>query len=158
MEKVIEKISQYNLFNNLFPGTLFIIIINNMFNLDILEYNILIITVMAYFVGIVLSRIGSLIIEPCIKIKCQSYTDYLVAEKNDPMVKQLLQEKNMYRTILALILITLLCKIFQLISLKVKFNMNIIELIIGVLLLILFIFALKKQNKYICQRIKNQKN
>ena len=88
MEKVIEKISQYNLFNNLFPGTLFIIIINNMFNLDILEYNILIITVMSYFVGIVLSRIGSLIIEPCIKIKCQSYKDYLVAEKNDPMVKQ----------------------------------------------------------------------
>lgn len=156
MEKIIDKISKYNIFNNLFPGVLFVIIINKIFNLNIFNYNIFIIIIISYFIGIVLSRIGSIIIEPVLFEKKISYNDYIKAEKKDSKINELLQEKNMYRTLSALIICTIICEIFKIISKKIQFNNDILILVLLIILFFLFVIASKKQNKYIVDRIKNQ--
>ena len=62
-----EKISSYNIFNNLFPGIIFTFVINRTtrFNIgtDSLFENVFI----HYFIGMVISRVGSIFIEKLLK-------------------------------------------------------------------------------------------
>lgn len=67
VKQVVEKISSYNIFNNLYPGILFIYLLKFMFGTNILSDNWFENLIVCYFVGMVLSRIGSIIIEPIMK-------------------------------------------------------------------------------------------
>ena len=63
LKPIIEKISSYNIFNNLYPGILFIYLLKFMFGINILSDNWFENLIVFYFVGMVLSRIGSIIIQ-----------------------------------------------------------------------------------------------
>lgn len=66
---IIDKLSSYNLFNYLFPGFLFVIVLKNSTSLipEDRELNVISVVVVIYFIGLSISRIGSLVIEESLK-------------------------------------------------------------------------------------------
>ena len=77
MEKIIEKMDSYNIFNYLLPGAIFDYMFEILFHMKLVQGNIVENLFVYYFLGMILSRIGSIIIEPiCKKIKWVKFADY----------------------------------------------------------------------------------
>ncbi|MDP1814005.1 MAG: hypothetical protein Q8K92_06110 [Leadbetterella sp.] len=158
MEELISKISSYNIFNNLLPGVLIAVIVSSStsFNL-ILEENVLGFFAY-YFYGIIVSRVGSLVIEELIDkklklIKKRPYDEYIQASKKDEDIKLLSEVNNTYRTLIAIPLLTLIALFVDFLVSKFSISNNALIITFSVLLIILFFFSYKKQTKYISSRI-----
>ena len=68
METLIQKISSYELFNNLLPGVVFCFFTKNLINISMdLNNNIVEILFLYYFIGIVVGRVGSVFVKPVLK-------------------------------------------------------------------------------------------
>ncbi len=157
MNDLISKISSYNLFNNLLPGVIFVALSKTLTKYDFVQKDIIIGLFVYYFIGLIISRIGSLIIEPILKffkiIKYSTHEDYIIASKSDDLINQLLESNNMYRTISSLFVCLSSLKIFELISNKYQFINNFASEFLVVGLLILFIFSYRKQTQIIKKRV-----
>lgn len=103
-EKILEKISKYNLFNYLLPWVIFTIITSKILNINFTNNNEDLITYLFvyYFLWMVISRFWSLVVEPILKkikfIEFADYKDYLRASKKDLNIDILSEENNVYRT------------------------------------------------------------
>lgn len=62
MEKIIEKIEIYHFINYLLPGTIFVAIFNKIFENNFFDSNIVIAVIEYYFIGLILSRISSVLL------------------------------------------------------------------------------------------------
>jgi len=159
MDKLLEKLTSYNLFNYLLPGIIFSILLEKTTNYSIIYPNMIIEAFWAYFIGLVISRIGSIIIEPLLKkikfIKFDDYSDFVSASENDKKIELLSEENNMYRafvsTFFILIIIILYEKLFQ------NILVGYLSFILISCLFILFLFSYKKQTAYIVERINSNK-
>lgn len=157
MNELINKLSSYNIFNYLFPGIIFNIFLKPLTGYTIIVSDILFTLFLSYFIGLILSRIGSLFIEPALKkikfIIFTPYRDYINASKDDQKIELLLEVNNMYRTILSLSITLLLIKIYSFIESKfrqlIEYRWSIITLVV----IILFFISYKKQTEYIRKRI-----
>ncbi len=155
MSEIINKLSSYNIFNYLFTGIVFIILSKILLDMDIYiklnerESNVVIDIFWAYFVGLTISRIGSLIIEPLFKkiIKTKSYSKFIKVEKIDSKLSLLSEQNNIYRTLIALFF-TLLVLYF--IKFKLQYNGT---LLIIISLFLIYSVSYLKQTKYIVKRI-----
>lgn len=158
MDKVIEKISNYQIFNNLVPGYLFLIISSKIVEKNLIVDNFIYLLFEAYFIGIVISRLSSLIIEKIIvkiwRLKKEPYFNYIEANKQDNKLEVLTQDCNMYRSLCTLMLIELILKIMIMLKIENFIDKDIIILICFVALAILFAFSFVKQNKFISLRVK----
>ena len=67
MKELIDKLSTYNIFNYLFPGVLFAYILSKVSSYDLIQKDLVTGVFLYYFIGLVISRIGSLFIEPFLK-------------------------------------------------------------------------------------------
>ncbi len=156
MEKFIDKLSSYNILNNVIPGVVFCYLCNRLWQVNVANYSLVDNLFIFYFIGMLISRIGSLVVEPiCIKlkiIKYSSYTDYLNASKNDDTILALLESNNTYRTIVALCIALMLVKLFLLLE-KVLWFSYISNWVIIFCVFIIFILSYRKQTKYINNRI-----
>lgn len=157
MEDLLKKISSYNLFNYLLPGAVFIFLASKLTEYDLIQEDIVIALFLYYFVGLVISRIGSVVIEPVLKkVKFLQFTDYnsfLAAEKNDPKIEILSEANNMYRTFCSLFLLLIMVRLYS--GLEIQWPLLLAwRKAIGLLfLMFLFLFSYRKQTKYIFQRI-----
>lgn len=160
MEKLLEKISSYNLLNNLLPGATVCYLLKFFIGIDIIQTNIIDNLFIFYFMGMVVSRIGSLIIEPiCKKIKLLSYADYksyLIACKNDEKIETLLEINNTYRTFLAGCVFILVIWGYYKAGQHFKILFDIAPVLTIILLTCLFAFSYKKQTNYIKLRVEKQ--
>ena len=158
MTEIIQKISSYNIFNYLFPGVLFCVLVDRFTQYAIMQNNILFDIFVCYFVGLCMSRIGSLIVEPYVdknenlKI-CHTYREYLNASKKDDKIRSFVEVANMYRTILSMFLIFCIVKIYEVISIKYQINSIIEELLLLIGFMVLFLCSYIKQSGYITKRI-----
>ena len=156
MERLLEKIDSYNLFTNIIPG--YLMLIFNVYYLDLFELNIIEQILIAYFIGLTINRLGSIFTEKILlkftKEKGESYDKYILASNNDKKINVLLQERNTYRTFCTLFIVC----IIELIFIKVINIFNLSEYIVIVLVSIVFsiIYAISfcKYNKYIADRIR----
>lgn len=162
MKDILDKITSYNLFNYLLPGVLFVAILDEFTIYSLTQENLVIGAFVYYFVGLVISRFGSLIIEPFLKslsfLKFADYTDFVSASKADPKVEDFSEVNNMYRTFVAMLTLLLLLKGFESITVKIPVLNNHISLILVILLLAMFLFSYRKQTGYISKRIKASKS
>ena len=164
MEKVIakvsEKISEYQILNNLIPGALFCVMLPYVTSYKVLGENVWLNLVIVYFCGIVISRVGSLFVEwlfrKCRFVKFELYPRYIKASEKAPFIKTLSMENNMYRTFISLFLILLLAKLSEYIGSVWSFWDRNFPLILCVLLLGLSIGAYIKQTRYVVNRINEQ--
>ena len=159
MKAIIEKISSYNLFNYLFPGVLYVIILNKITTYNLVQENILIGVFLYYFIGLVISRIGSLVIEPILKkvFEFAKYSDFINASKQDNKIELFSEINNMYRTLISLFVMLLISKLYKVLSA----NFNLLDIVLPYLLIIsliiIFVFSFKKQTAYIVKRVNHHK-
>lgn len=159
MKEILEKISNYNLFNYLLPGVLYFVIIEEVTNYKLVSSNIIFTAFVCYFVGLVISRIGSLFIETLLRktgfLKFKEYKDFVVASKKDIQLEILSEQNNMYRTFIAMFLTILVTKCYEWLGDKIIFFNRWKVWIVLFFLFFLFLWAYRKQTKYINKRIEN---
>ena len=162
MSELLDKISSYNIFNYLLPGTLFVVIGDALTSYSLIYEDIFIAVFYYYFIGLVISRLGSLLIEPFFRltkfVKYAEYGDYLSAAKHDTKIEELSETNNMYRTLSALFFALLLVVIFE--KCIVQLHPSLATFLPYILLLFfvgIFPFAYRKQTKYIVDRISKHK-
>lgn len=150
MSEILQKLSSYNIFNYLLPGVVFVILLKRYTDIDLSVENIVLGMFLYYFIGLVLSRIGSVLIEPILKgmgiIEFSDYSRFIQASKLDNKIELLSEVSNTYRTIVSMIITLLVCILLN--------QSEACFLVFGFLGLIgLFIVAYRKQSVFIRKRI-----
>jgi len=157
MKDLLDKVSSYNLFNYLFPGILFAVIATNITSYMFIYENLITGAFIYYFIGLIISRFGSLIIEPFLKkthfLKLADYNKFVQASKKDDKIEILSESNNTYRTLCSMFFLLLLMKIYELIELSSPALKTWSPYILIFLLLLLFLFSYRKQTQYITKRI-----
>lgn len=158
MKELLGKISSYNVFNYLLPGIVFCVLGEYLTTYNFIQEEIVIGVFFYYFIGLIISRIGSLFLEPILKkikfLNFASYSDFVSASKNDEKLLVLSEANNMYRTICALLLSLVSVKLFEKTVTYVPQIENISTELLVLGLVILFLFSYRKQTQYITKRIK----
>ena len=157
MNDLIQKISSYNIFTNLFPGVLFCLFADHFYKYSLIQENLFVGIFLYYFIGLIISRIGSLIVEPLLMyfnlLRYSNYSDYVRALKNDDNISTLLETNNMYRSLTSLFICTFSLSIFNYVTKSCNLINEWKIPILLLLLLVLFIFSYVKQTNYIRNRI-----
>src|SRR3989344_4784542 len=156
MKEILDKVTSYNLFNYLLPGTLFVVILERFTQYSFTQENLIISAFVYYFAGLVISRIGSLVVEPIFKkfefVKFAEYKDFVIASKSDSKLEDLSEANNMYRTFVSMFVFLFLFKLYELFSYRFVFLTNYEDYILILILLIIFVFSYRKQTSYIKSR------
>lgn len=159
MKEILEKLSSYNIFNNLLPGILFVVLAKATTSYDFIQTDIFLGSFLYYFIGLIISRFGSLIIEKIlIKTKFVKYADYkkfLLAQKEDESINIMLEANNMFRTLSSMGLLLLLLYLYDYLSTLFEISSTITYILLTVLIVILFLFSFRKQTDYIRKRVEN---
>lgn len=157
LTKILEKISKYEIVNNLIPGTALCFILSYI-GYPILDYNFGICLIICYLVGIINGRFSSVVIETICKktkfVQWKDYTLYNNAKKVRPFVETLQENANMYRSFASVFLISLIAYIVQKNLSECDFLKNHGLWILMLLLVILYMFSYRKQiNDYVVKNI-----
>ncbi len=162
MNALLNKLSSYNIFNYLLPGIIFVVLAEKLTSFSFVQKDIILGVFLYYFIGMIISRIGSLIIEPILKsikfVSFSSYSQFVTASKHDEKIDILSETNNMYRTFCSVFLFLITLKVYELLLIKFHDLSSYNSLVIIIALLILFLFSYKKQTKYITKRIASQTN
>ena len=159
MSDMLAKISSYNIFNYLFPGAVFGVFGERVRLLDLGTHDVLTRLIIYYFLGLCISRVGSVIIEPVLKLSKfvtqAPYANYLKASDKDSEMSVMVEVTNTYRTLTAGFLLLPL-------SLKTKAVADHYHLsdadryvILSILLLSLFAFSYRKQSSFVRKRVEH---
>lgn len=131
-----------------------------------------------YFVGMIISRIGSMFVEKILKlIKVKNkktntkeaflnfapYNEYIEASENSPFIKNLNEVNNIYRTIIAVFIAIIVVKLYDwlfydIINCMGVLGNNLIFIFICLLIVMLFSQSYKKQTDYIRSRVEEYTN
>ena len=154
---ILGKISNYNILNNLIPGAILCVVFKYLVGYDFMNVGPVELMVIFYFAGMINSRIGSLFIEWILnKIKLVTFRDhqlYVAAEQKDKKMNSLVETNNMYRSMISVVFIALIVKLYHVgVDSQWDFG-NVTEWVLLVALLVLFVLAYRKQTKYIVSRM-----
>lgn len=150
MSELLQKLSTYNIFNYLFPGVVFVILLNRYTEINLVVDDVILGMFLYYFFGLVLSRIGSILIEPILRftkiVQFSDYARFIRASKLDDKIELLSEVNNMHRTIIAMLVVLLAISIC---------NGSVTCLLTTGLLGIvtLFVLSYRKQTSFITKRI-----
>ena len=157
LDKFLEKISSYNLLNNLSPGAVFCFLAYKLCGVTLIANSIIESLFVYYFVGMVISRVGSIFIEPVLEkvkfVKKSEYSDYINSSMKDPKIDILSETNNTYRTIVSLCIVVALTKIAVYLFHHFNWFANNYKWILIILLFVIFILSYRKQTKYIRNRV-----
>jgi hypothetical protein len=161
MNDFVAKISSYDIFNNLVPGAIFAYFLKVLGISEVGTSSILVDVVLYYFLGMIVSRIGSLLVDPLLKffkiIPAGDYSAFIKASDMDPKILTLLESRNLYRTTLALLLVTLAAYLWQAYLPALGITSRGQTIVMLVCLAVLFLLAYRKQDWFIHQRVEHHK-
>lgn len=162
MDKVIEKLSAYNIFTNLFPGVVYCFLVDKFFGIPLVQNDLVVAVFLYYFCGMVISRFSSVALEPLLKIthfvKFSDYKKYVAALTEDEKIAVLLETSNAYRSVAALLVCVLATGGWVTIVSNFPSIEGYTHYILLVFLLALFLFAYRKQTQYIVARVELHKD
>jgi len=158
MNDLLSKLSSYNLFNYFLPGILFAVLAARITHYSFWQRDAVTEAFVYYFIGMVVSRVGSIVVEPILKsssfIKFADYKAFVAASKKDPKIELLSEVNNTYRTLCSLFFLLLVLKLYE----KIESGFPVLQswsvLVLATLLLVMFFLAYRKQTQYITKRIK----
>lgn len=157
MKDLLDKLSSYNLFNYLLPGVVFAAIATKVTKFSFTQTDIITGVFFYYFIGLIISRFGSLTIEPFLQwisfLRFADYSDFISASKKDPKLEILLEANNTYRTICSLFVLLLLLKLYEITETWIPIIKEWNNIVLILLLLVMFLFSYRKQTSYITRRI-----
>jgi hypothetical protein len=157
MKDLLDKLSSYNIFNYLLPGIIFVILAEALTSFSFVQKDIILGVFLYYFIGLVISRIGSLVIEPLLKltkfVRFAAYPDFVAASKMDEKLDVLSEANNMYRTLCSLFFLLIFVKVYERIAgIFPAMSKWRTEILVASLFL-LFCFSYRKQTQYITKRV-----
>lgn len=162
MKDLLDKISSYNLFNYLLPGVVFVCAAKYFTDYDFIQDKELLGAFLYYFIGMVISRFGSIIIEPLLKhikfVEFADYNDFVKASKIDSKVELFSEVNNTYRTIVAMTVLLVVLKLYNCVQITYGISNGITYTLLISLLFLMFLFSYKKQTNYITKRVKATNN
>ena len=111
-----------------------------------------------YMIGLIISRIGSLILEPLLKrikfVRFADYEDYVEAVKLDSKIDIFSEQNNMYRTLCSLSIVLVFLKIFDELKHLCPLSDDANGIMILAVLLVTFLFSYRKQTQYVVKRVR----
>ena len=157
MESLLERLSSYNILNNLIPGAFFVFF-GKLLNVISLPLDGVVERIFVYyFCGMIISRIGSLVIEGIFeKVKWIKYVpkaEYVAAVKKDARIESLLETSNMYRTCAGLFLTLGIVKGYSTLVELLAIPGCVTAWMVVILLFILFSASFVKQTRHIVSRV-----
>lgn len=162
IEDIIQKISKYNILNYLLPGVLYCIFAKHLCDFNIIQENLFLGIFLYYFIGMLISRIGSILVGPILKklniVNYKEYDKYLNASKTDEKIDTLSIENNLFRNLIALFTILIVTKSLVILKIKSGYQILYYEFILFGIFVIIFVIAYRKQTNFINKRIENISN
>lgn len=161
MNDILAKLSSYDIFVNLVPGALFVFFLSLAGVYTLEPVSVVGELVVYYFLGLVISRIGSVIVEPILKwiglIQYGNYSDFIRASEKDPKIQILLEASNLFRTVLALVLVCAVAYNWP--GLRSAAGLSDWQwvMICSVMLSLLFLVSFRKQSNFINRRVRHHK-
>ncbi|TPN81044.1 hypothetical protein FJ987_25825 [Mesorhizobium sp. CU2] len=159
MGDIAAKLSSYNIFTNLIPGAVFAFIMKRLEIYDFGSLSAVVDVIMYYFLGVVISRIGSVILQPILKgigfVEHGEYSKFIVAESKDPKIAVLLESSNFYRSLCSVLLTTLAAYGVKLAAGYFAWSLRSIEVCTVIFLLVLFLLSYRKQTMFIENRVQH---
>lgn len=157
MSNFIEKMGSYQIMTNLLPGVFFGMTLKLLLGIAMPVENIGEEIMVYYFIGFIINRISSLIVKPVLK-KCKfiheaSYPDYSKAAKIDSKIDVLSETNNYFRALLTSSLLLIAIQMIRITIWKIGWISSNWKWISMISLVILFLFAYKKQTNFICKRV-----
>ena len=157
MKELLDKLSSYNLFNYLLPGVIFVLLSSGTIHYPLAQGDIVAAAFLYYFVGMVVSRFGSIVIEPLLKwvrfVRFEEYASYVAAKKKDAQLELLSEVNNTYRTLCSLFSLLVLLKAYMKIAERYSWLNEWRTTSFLALMLVLFLFSYRKQTSYVTKRI-----
>jgi len=150
MSELLQKLSTYNIFNYLFPGVVFVILLNRYTEINLVVDDVILGMFLYYFLCLVISKVGSFLREPALRctkiVQFSDYARFIRASKLDDKIELLSEVNNMHRTIIAMLVVLLAISIC---------NGSVTCLLTTGLLGIvtLFVLSYRKQTSFITKRI-----
>lgn len=160
MESILQNISEYRLLNNLIPGGFFVGVLAWAAGWASSEVNFIFIIAISYVAGVILSRLGSLVVEPVaekvFKVEFVSHEDYCRAEKLYPRLLVMNSENGIFRTFVAVSACLLLgAPIIGLFGMGDGRALSLL-VIASAISVVVFMLAYIKQTSYIVGRVKSE--
>lgn len=157
MSDILNKISSYNIFNYLLPGVVFAVATDQLTSYSVIQDDTLIGLFLYYFIGLVISRFGSLLLEPLLKkvgfLHYVKYSSFVEASATDNKLEMLSEVNNMYRTFVSLFMCLIIFIAFEK-SANWWPILNSWAPYLSILVLIcVFLYSWKKQSNYIVSRV-----
>ena len=157
MDGLLDKITSYNIFNYLLPGSLFAVVADAMTDYRLIQKDVVIGLFLYYFIGLAVSRVGSLVVEPVLRavrfVKFVDYEKFVEASQLDSKIEVLSETNNMYRTLCALLLLLLVVGLLDRFASLLPWLAGGAPYIAGVALLVIFLLAYRKQTARIFKRV-----
>ena len=114
--------------------------------------------VLYYFIGLVISRVGSLIVKPLLErigfVKEAPYEDYVEASKSDSKIDILSAQNTMFRTLCAMCIMLMGLKIGEKVIGILPWGADVYDFIFLVGLFMLFLFSYRKRTQAIVRRVR----
>ena len=155
MKDFIEKISTYNILNYIIPGAIFWFMYPSVCGGVIPKCETIDVLFAIYFIGMIIYGVGSVLVEPLYNkikvIQFSNYSDFLEASKTDLKLETLSAENNTFRTMISLVLVLLVSKLFA--TLNGIIPTWIIKSTLLLLIAIVFSLLYKKRTDYIRKRV-----
>ena len=149
--------SSYNILNNLIPGAVFVFWGKLLDIISLPLDGIVECIFVYYFLGMIISRMGSLVIEEAFKkLKWIKYTpkaEYVAAVKKDARIESLLETSNMYRTCAGLFLTLGIVKVYSTLVGLLAIPKQVTIWLVVIVLFVLFSSSFVKQTKHIVSRV-----
>ena len=146
-----------NIFNYLFPGAVFSVLGGQLGIIDLPAGDIATALLIYYFVGLAISRLGSVVLEPLAKaVRFVSYSDYgayLRACVTDPKIELMVEVSNTYRTLVMTFAAILLTALGNAAADRLHLEIEWRNVIMMVALMTLFAFSFRKQAAYVAKRV-----
>lgn len=162
MQEILQKISSYNIFNYLLPGTIFAFATEAFTDITVVQSDLLIGLFLYYFIGLVISRVGSLIVGEVLKyfgfIRFSDYKDYVLAASTDETLPALSEVNNTLRTMCSLFLFIPAIIAYEKLAQSYPTFAQIAPYVILILIFVLFLFSYRKQTRYIRKRVNAHKD
>lgn len=158
MEKLLDKITSYNIFTYFLPGLVFSFLVERYTSWILLSGEVYKDVFIIYFIGLVISRIGSVIIEPILVslkfVKMGRYEDYVAACKINTKVEVIHEVTNTYRSLLAAVITFCLLYLVSILETKVPVLEPFTVPVTLITAVVILMFSFRKQSKYLTRIVK----
>ncbi|RWF67350.1 hypothetical protein [Mesorhizobium sp.] len=157
MGDIAAKLSSYDILTNLIPRAAFAFIMKRLDIYDFGSTSAVIDVIMYYFLGPVISRIGSIILRPVLNeaglVQHGDHANFIVAEAKDPQMAVVLESSNLYRSACSVLVTSLAAYDVKLLDDHFGWSLRSIEVGTVIFLFVLFLRAYRKQTAFIERRV-----